>query len=56
MNGEKEKPVCEFCGAASVEQTSEGSYCTACKKLKKHEDRAVHHEGFPHVVSEEPEP
>ena len=47
---------CETCGKKTVEETSDGLYCTTCQKAVKKEARSVHHEGFPHVVSEEEEP
>ena len=54
MSGTSQK--CEFCGKYTVEETTEGLYCTSCRAMKKKTERAVHHEGFPHVVSDEPEP
>lgn len=47
---------CDACGKQTVEETDEGFYCTSCRTLARKVERAVHHEGFPHVVSEEPEP
>ena len=46
---------CETCGKKTVEETSDGLYCTTCQKALKKEARSVHHEGFPHVVTEEQE-
>ncbi len=46
---------CELCGKKTVEKRASGLYCTSCKKELKREERAVHHEGFPHVVTEEEE-
>ncbi len=46
---------CEFCGKQTVEETSTGLYCTYCGKDAKVKERAVHHEGFPHVVTDEEE-
>ena len=47
--------VCDFCGQVTVEETAEGPFCTKCNRPAKKEKRAVHHEGFPHVVSEDEE-
>lgn len=41
--------TCDSCGKNTVEQTAEGLVCTSCRKVVK-PVRAVHHEGFPHVV------
>ncbi len=46
---------CEICGKKTVEETAVGLYCTTCQKPIKEEARSVHHEGFPHVVTEEEE-
>ncbi len=50
------KQICESCGKQTVKKTPTGLYCTTCKKEIKVEERAVHHEGFPHVVTNEEEP
>ena len=47
---------CEVCGNEMVEQRTEGTYCSSCRKIIKTPERAVHHEGFPHVVRAEEEP
>ena len=51
----KTKLKCEICGKKTVEETADGLYCTTCQKPIKEEARSVHHEGFPHVVTEEQE-
>ncbi len=53
---EKTELKCAFCGNFTVEKTPTGLFCTTCKKEMEMEKRAVHHEGFPHVVTEEEEP
>lgn len=45
--------TCSQCGG-NLEQTEEGLYCKACDQIVK-KSRAVHHEGFPHVVVDEDE-
>ncbi len=47
---------CENCGKQTVEKTPTGLYCTLCEKKMEVKERAVHHEGFPHVVTTEEEP
>jgi uncharacterized OB-fold protein len=47
---------CENCGKKAVEETPQDFYCLSCGKRIKKEERAVHHEGFPHVVTVEQEP
>jgi len=47
---------CEMCGNEMVEQRAEGLCCNACRKIAAPAERAVHHEGFPHVVRAEEEP
>lgn len=47
---------CEVCGTEMVEQRAEGTYCGSCRKITRVAERAVHHEGFPHVVRAEEEP
>lgn len=49
-----EKITCTKCGSENVEQTKEGLYCNACEQMVRL-SRAVHHEGFPHVVVDENE-
>jgi hypothetical protein len=49
------KVKCEVCGTEMVEQRAEGIYCGSCRNITQAE-RAVHHEGFPHVVGAEEEP
>lgn len=56
----EKQDVCPVCSKTSVEVKDEGLFCKTCgpvggKETERHE-RVVHHEGFPHVVSEEPEP
>lgn len=46
--------TCNQCGSSNVEQKEGGLYCASCDKIVK-TDRAVHHEGFPHVVADESE-
>lgn len=46
--------TCNQCGDSNVEQRNEGLYCASCDKIVK-TVRAVHHEGFPHVVVDENE-
>ena len=48
--------ACDYCGKKMVEETPEGLYCRNCQRSVNREKRAVHHEGFPHVVSEDEEP
>ena len=48
--------ICGNCGKKTVEMTPSGLYCKSCKEAFKKKERAVHHEGFPHVVSEDEEP
>lgn len=48
--------ICDNCGKQTVEKTATGLYCASCEKEIKEEERAVHHEGFPHVVTSEEEP
>lgn len=50
-----ENVKCDYCGSTTVQQTAEGLLCNACQKVTKHVERAVHHEGFPHVVVDENE-
>ena len=45
---------CSRCGGSDVEEREEGLYCKACDLIVK-KVRAVHHEGFPHVVVDENE-
>ncbi len=52
----KTEQICESCGKQTVEKTAAGLYCTTCEKEVQQKERAVHHEGFPHVVSSEEEP
>lgn len=49
-----EKITCTKCGSENVEQTKEGLYCNVCEQMVRI-SRAVHHEGFPHVVVDENE-
>ena len=48
--------LCDRCGKNTVEETPDGYYCTTCQMPVKKEKRAVHHEGFPHVVTDDEEP
>lgn len=54
MTVSQEKNSCTKCGSENVEQTKEGLYCNACERMVRL-NRAVHHEGFPHVVVDEDE-
>ncbi|HTP65536.1 MAG TPA: hypothetical protein VMJ66_09115 [Geobacteraceae bacterium] len=47
--------ICEHCGKRTVEKGATGLYCTSCQREVVEQGRAVHHEGFPHVVSDEEE-
>jgi hypothetical protein len=47
---------CQVCGNEMVEKRAEGLYCGSCRGSSKTPERAVHHEGFPHVVRAEEEP
>lgn len=52
----KTERICKNCGKEMVEKTPTGPYCASCEKEIRAKERAVHHEGFPHVVTPEEEP
>ena len=54
MTESQEMTACTKCGSENVVQTEEGLYCNVCEKMVRI-SRAVHHEGFPHVVVDENE-
>ena len=54
MTESQEMTTCTKCGSENVVQTEEGLYCNVCEKMVRI-SRAVHHEGFPHVVVDENE-
>lgn len=61
MGTSGEKFACPACGGTSAEVRDQGVFCRQCgpaggEASAVHHGRAVHHEGFPHVVSDEPEP
>ena len=54
MTSTEKNLSCNLCGGSNVEQKEAGLYCASCDKIVK-TARAVHHEGFPHVVVDENE-